>query len=79
MRKVALKVVLYGVGVKSEFSKLLREHFHIVRMADAIYGLLKYPALPEFSASKGMDEVNSLKWENAALKLKGIYSEVIKK
>ena len=48
-------------------------------MADAIYGLLKYPALPEFSASKGMDEVNSLKWENAALKLKGIYSEVIKK
>lgn len=55
------------------------DFWDIDAMADAIYGLLKYPALPEFSASKGMDEVNSLKWENAALKLKGIYSEVIKK
>ena len=54
------------------------DFWDIDAMADAIYGLLKYPALPEFSASKGMDEVNSLKWENAALKLKGIYSEVIK-
>ena len=33
--KVALQVVLYCIGVKSEFSKLLREHFHIVRMAVA--------------------------------------------
>ena len=55
------------------------DFWDIDAMADAIYGLLTYPALPEFSASKGMDEVNSLKWENAALKLKGIYSEVIKK
>ena len=35
VRKVALQVVLYGIGVKSEFSKLLSEHFHIVRMAVA--------------------------------------------
>lgn len=45
-------------------------------MADAIYGLLAYPALSEFAVKYGMYEVNALKWENAAYKLKQIYEEV---
>ena len=45
-------------------------------MADAIYGLLAYPALPKFAVKYGMYEVNALKWENAAYKLKQIYEEV---
>lgn len=45
-------------------------------MADAIYGLLAYPALSSFAVKYGMYEVNALKWENAAYKLKQIYEEV---
>ena len=45
-------------------------------LADAIYALLAYPALSEFAAKYGLNEVNTLKWENAALKLKQIYEEL---
>ena len=45
-------------------------------LADSIYGLLKYPALSEMAGRCGLDEVNTLKWENAAFKLKKIYEEV---
>jgi glycosyltransferase involved in cell wall biosynthesis len=45
-------------------------------MADAIYGLLAYPGLAKFASQYGLNEVNTLKWENAAFKLKQIYEEV---
>lgn len=53
------------------------DFWDIDAMADAIYGLLAYPALSHMAVRCGMDEVNSLKWENAAKKLKNIYGEVI--
>lgn len=42
-------------------------------MVDAIYGLLSYPALAEVAGKEGLAEVNQLKWENAALKIKSLY------
>ncbi len=47
-------------------------------MADQIYALLKYPALSEFASKYGYDEVNTLKWNNAAAKIKNVYESVIK-
>ena len=47
-------------------------------MADEIYALLKYPALADFASKYGFDEVNTLKWNNAALKIKNVYESVIK-
>ena len=47
-------------------------------MADDIYALLHYPALADFSAKMGYDEVNALKWNNATAKLKAVYQSVIK-
>ena len=47
-------------------------------MADDIYALLNYPALADFSAKMGYDEVNALKWNNATAKLKAVYQSVIK-
>jgi hypothetical protein len=37
-------------------------------MADAIYGLLHYEALSKMFIKYGRDEVDNLKWENAAKK-----------
>mgnify|MGYP002681871149 FL=1 len=45
-------------------------------MADAIYGLLTYPALSAMTVRCGLDEVNALRWANAALKAKEIYESV---
>lgn len=47
-------------------------------MADAIYALLNYPALSEMAVRCGRDEVNSMKWDNAAKKIKDIYESVIR-
>ncbi|MDR2586580.1 MAG: glycosyltransferase family 4 protein [Prevotellaceae bacterium] len=47
-------------------------------MADAIYGLLQYPALSQMAVRCGLEEVNSLKWDHAATLVAQIYQEVIK-
>lgn len=47
-------------------------------MADEIYALLQYPALADFASKYGYDEVNTLKWNNAAAKMKSVYESVIK-
>ncbi len=46
-------------------------------MADAIYGLLAYDGLQDMFRSHGKEEVDSLKWENAALKVKDVYQAAI--
>lgn len=48
-------------------------------MADDIYALLKYPALADFAAREGYEEVNRLKWNIATAKLKNIYESVVNK
>ena len=46
-------------------------------LADAIYGLIQYPALSGMFASKGLEEVTNLKWNDAAAKIKTVYEAVI--
>lgn len=46
-------------------------------LADAMYGLLTYPALPAFAADRGREEVDSLKWDSAAIKVKHVYESVL--
>ena len=45
-------------------------------MADAIYGLVTYPAFSQFMREEGLKEVNSIKWEDAGLKVRHIYDKV---
>ncbi|MDR1348048.1 MAG: glycosyltransferase family 4 protein [Prevotellaceae bacterium] len=45
-------------------------------MADLMYGLVTYPSLSKFSVRNGQEEVNSLKWENAAMKIRKIYNRI---
>ena len=46
-------------------------------MADDIYDLLQYPALSEFAAKQGYEEVNALKWNNATKKMIEVYKSVL--
>lgn len=46
-------------------------------MADSIYGLLNYKALSDFFIKYGQEEVNNLKWENAADGVKGVYESLL--
>jgi glycosyltransferase involved in cell wall biosynthesis len=46
-------------------------------LADAIYGLLNYPALSEMFRIHGVKEVNDMKWETSGRKVHKIYKEFV--
>ena len=52
-------------------------YWDVDALADAIYGLLTYPALGRMFALKGLEEVTGLKWTNAAAKIKTVYETVV--
>ncbi|HOO98315.1 MAG TPA: glycosyltransferase family 4 protein [Bacteroidales bacterium] len=57
-------------AVKTDF-------WDIDAMADAIYGILNYPALASMFIKNGKEEVIRLKWDNSARHVKDIYERVI--
>lgn len=70
------------ISKQSGVSEILKyaikvDFWDIDATADAIYGLLHYPALAKIFAEKGKEEVNNLKWEYVAKKLKQIYEKVL--
>ena len=46
-------------------------------LADAMFGLLNYPALSHLAAEKGREEVDNLKWDSAAVKVKRVYESAV--
>jgi hypothetical protein len=46
-------------------------------LADSISGLINYQALSKFFIKHGQEEVNNLKWDNAAKQVVEIYRSVI--
>ena len=57
-------------AVKTDF-------WDIDAMADAIYGILNYPALANMFIRNGKEEVIRLKWDNSARHVRDIYERVI--
>lgn len=53
------------------------DYWDVDAMADAIYGLITYPALSQMFAQKGLEEVTGLKWNTAAAKIKEVYEAAI--
>jgi glycosyltransferase involved in cell wall biosynthesis len=54
------------------------DYWDIDAMADAIYGIVKYPAMYNSLRNLGREEVNNIKWYNAGLKVRSIYDSVLK-
>jgi len=55
------------------------DFWDIDAIADAIYGILTYPALSKMFIKNGKEEVIMLKWDNSARHVRNIYNEVISK
>ncbi len=53
------------------------DYWDVDALADAIYGLIKYPALSDMFITKGQEEVTAMKWNNAALKVIDVYKDAI--
>lgn len=70
-------IISHQSGVSEILNHAIKINFWDVdAMADAIYGLINYDALSEMFKKFGKDEVDSLKWENSALKVKEVYDSV---
>ncbi len=54
------------------------DYWDIDAMADAIYGIVKYPAMYESLKNLGRKEVNNIKWYDAGLKVRAIYDSVLR-
>ncbi|MEA1886799.1 MAG: glycosyltransferase [Bacteroidota bacterium] len=53
------------------------DFWDIDAMADAIHGILTYPALSKMFIIKGKKEVETLKWENSAKHVRNVYLNVL--
>lgn len=78
MRSGVPTIISKQSGVAEVLKHSLKVDFwDIDAMADAIYGLLRYPALGDMASRCGLEEVNALKWNNAAQKIKQIYLSLL--
>ena len=66
-------------GVSEVVEHALKVDFWDINgLADAIYGLCKYKAVSDVFRKEGKEEVDNLKWEHAAKKIKNVYEMAIK-
>ena len=80
MRSNVPVIISKQSGVAEVLKHAIKVDFwDIDAMADAIYGLLNYDALSRYFKIHGQEEVNRLKWDNAALKVKNVYESMLDK
>jgi glycogen synthase len=78
MRSNVPVVISKQSGVAEVLNHALKVDFwDIDALADAIYGLLHYRSLSSMFAKHGEDEVNNLKWDNAASYVRDVYQQVV--
>ncbi|NOY36155.1 MAG: glycosyltransferase family 4 protein [Chlorobi bacterium] len=71
-------IISHQSGVAEILTHALKINFwDIDAMSDSIYALLNYPALTKMFTKYGKEEVNRLKWENAAQKVREIYLSLV--
>jgi glycosyltransferase involved in cell wall biosynthesis len=77
MRSNVPVVISKQSGVSEILKHALKVDFWDINgMADAIYGLLHYKALGDIFRKYGKQEVDSLKWDNAARKVLRVYESL---
>lgn len=53
------------------------DYWDVEELANAMYGLVTYPALHDFLATKGVEEVSKITWTKVGEKIRGIYDSLL--
>lgn len=78
MRSNVPVIISKQSGVAEVLKHAIKVDFwDIDAMADSIYGLLNYDALPTMFKKYGKDEVNNIKWDHAASKVVEVYQKFL--
>lgn len=79
MRSNVPVIISKQSGVSEVLKHAIKVDFwDINAMADAIYSILHYPALNKMFTKYAKDEVDSLKWDHAGLKVREVYESLYK-
>jgi glycosyltransferase involved in cell wall biosynthesis len=71
-------IISYQSGVSEILNYAIKiDYWDTYAMADAIYGLLNYPALHNMFKECGKDEVDNLLWKDSAAQVRDIYLKAI--
>ncbi|MDF1548011.1 MAG: glycosyltransferase [Bacteroidales bacterium] len=78
MRSNVPVIISKQSGVAEVLKHAIKVDFwDIDAMADAIYGIITYGALSKMFKRLGKHEVEEIKWDNAASKIRNLYSELL--
>jgi glycosyltransferase involved in cell wall biosynthesis len=78
MRSNVPTIISKQSGVAEVLKHAIKVDFWDVNaLADAIHALLVYSALSKMAVRCGLEEVNSLKWDNAAFYIKKVYNSAV--
>lgn len=78
MRSNVPVIISKQSGVAEVLKHAIKVDFwDIDAMADAIYGLLHYKALPAIFKKHGKEEVDNIKWDQAGVKTKEVYQKLL--
>ncbi len=78
MRANVPTIISKQSGVAEVLNHAIKVDFwDIDALADSIYGLLNYPALSTMAVKHGLEEVNALKWDGAALQVLQVYNSLL--
>ena len=73
-------IISYQSGCAEILTHVVKtDYWDIDAVADAIYGIVTYPAMYKSMKELGLEEVNNIKWYDAGLKVRAIYDKVIRK
>ncbi len=77
MQVGAPSIISYQSGCAEILDNVIKtDYWDIDAMADAIYGIVTYPAMYKSLRERGLEEVNNIKWYDAGLKVRRIYDMV---
>jgi glycosyltransferase involved in cell wall biosynthesis len=78
MRSNVPTIISKQSGVAEVLKHAIKIDFWDVNaLADSIHALLAYPALSAMAIRCGLEEVNTLKWDNAAFYIKKVYESAV--
>lgn len=71
-------IISYQSGCAEILNHAIKtDYWDIDAMADAIYAIVKYPAMYKSLSELGREEVNNIRWYDAGLKVRAIYNRVL--
>ncbi len=79
MRSNVPVIISKQSGVAEVLNHALKvDYWDVDAMADAIYGVLRYGSLRKMFTNHGKAEVENIKWDQAGIKVKNIYQQMIR-